>query len=101
MGKPRRKYTKEFKLEAVRLMVDQGRTARSVAEDLGLNESMLYQWKRQLLNAGDLAFPGNGKATPVSELEAENRRLRKELADAKQDREILKKAAAYFAKNQG
>ena len=100
MAKTRRKYTKEFKIETVRLMVDQGRTARSVAKDLGLNEAMLYQWKSQLLKDGDLAFPGNGKAA-ISEIEAENRRLRKELADVKQDREILKKAAAYFAKNQG
>ncbi len=100
MGKPRRKHTKEFKLEAVRQVVEKGRPVRQVADSLGINESMLHQWKRQLLKDKALAFPGNGKQS-VDELEAENRRLRKELAEAKQDREILKKAAAYFAKNQG
>ncbi len=99
MGKPRKKYTKEFKLEAVRLVVEKGRSARSVAMDLGINESLLHHWKRRALEDGELAFPGNGRTT-ASDLEEENRRLRKELAEAKQDREILKKAAAYFAKHQ-
>ena len=99
MGKPRKKYTKEFKLEAVRLVVEKGRSARSVARDLGINESLLHHWKRCALEDGELAFPGNGR-TRTSEVEDEVRRLRKELAEVKQDREILKKAAAYFAKHQ-
>ena len=99
MGKPRKKYTKEFKLQAVRLVVEKGRSARSVSLDLGVNESLLHQWKRRALQGGDLAFPGNGRSA-ASELEEENRKLRKELAQVKQDREILKKAAAYFAKHQ-
>ncbi len=99
MGKSRKKYTKEFKLEAVRLIVDDGRSTRSVARDLGINASMLHQWKRSALADGELAFPGNGRPA-VSELEEEVRALRKELTQVKQDREILKKAAAYFAKHQ-
>ncbi len=99
MGKPRKKYTKEFKLEAVRQVVEQGRSGREVARDLGVNESLLYQWKRRALEDGELAFPGNGRRAP-NDLEAENRELRQELAKVKQDREILKKAAAYFAKHQ-
>lgn len=99
MGKSRRKYTKEFKLEAVRQVVEKGRAVSHVAESLGINESMLHQWKRQLLKEGEVAFPGNGKRSE-NELEAEVRQLRKELAEAKKDQEILKKAAAYFAKNQ-
>ena len=95
----RKKYTKEFKLESVRLVVEKGRSARSVALDLGINESMLHQWKRRILEDGELAFPGNG-CTTASDLEEENRKLRKELGQVKQDREILKKAAAYFAKHQ-
>ena len=98
MGKPRKKYSEEFKLDAVRLVLG-GRPAAQVARDLGINSGMLYQWKRQLLADGETAFPGNGKLAET-DLEAENKRLRRELAQVKQDREILKKAAAYFAKNQ-
>ncbi len=98
MGKPRKKYTKEFKLEAVRQVVEKSRPATQVAKSLGINESMLHQWKRRALEDGELAFPGNGRPAE-SELEVEVRRLRKKLAEAEQDREILKKAAAYFAKN--
>ena len=100
MGKPRKKYTKEFKLEAVKRVVEQGRTAREVARSLGVNESLLHHWKRQFREAGELSFPGNGNRRTADEAEAEIRRLKKELADAKQDREILKKAAAFFARNQ-
>lgn len=100
MAKARKKYTKEFKLEAVRLVVEQGRSAREVARSLGVSESLLHNWKRQALEEGELAFPGNGKRAS-SELEAENLALRRELAQVKQDREILEKAAAFFAKHQG
>ena len=100
MGKLRKKYTKEFKLEAVRLVVEQGRSAREVSRSLGVNESLLHHWKRQLLEDGELSFPGNGNRMTSDEAEGEIRRLKKELAEAKQDREILKKAAAFFARNQ-
>lgn len=98
MSKSRRKYPKEFKLEAVRLILE-GRPVTEVAEDLGVDRSLLYTWKKRALADGEAAFPGNGK-TAMNELETEVRELRRELSKVKQDREILKKAAAYFAQNQ-
>ncbi len=98
MGKSRKKYTREFKLEAVRLVVEQGHPAREIARDLGINESLLHHWKRRFREEGALAFPGNGRVAG-GELERENQELRKQLARVKQEREILKKAAAYFAQH--
>ena len=94
MGKPRRKHSREFKLEAVKQVVEHGRTVSEVADGLGINRNLLTRWKRQFEEGGDVAFPGHGRLTEVEE---ENRRLRKELAIARQERDILKKAAAYFA----
>lgn len=93
-----RQYTDEFKLEAVRLGESIG--GNQAAKRLGIPESSLWNWMR-LSRAGKLKAV-EGAATPVkrsvSELEAENARLRKELTSAKLDLEIVKKAAAYFAK---
>ena len=93
-----RQYTDEFKVEAVRLGDSIG--GNQAAKRLGIPESSLWNWMR-LSRAGKLKA-AEGAATPakrsVSELEAENARLRKELASAKLDLEIVKKAAAYFAK---
>ena len=93
-----RQYTDEFKVEAVRLGDSIGGT--QAAKRLGIPESSLWNWIR-LSRAGKLKA-AEGAATPakrsVNELEAENARLRKELASAKLDLEIVKKAAAYFAK---
>ena len=94
----RKKYTREFKLEAVRLVVEQGHPVTEVARDLGINDSLLHQWKRRLRDEGALAFPGNGRSAG-GEQEREIQELRKELAKVKQEREILKKAAAYFAQH--
>ena len=93
-----RQYTDEFKIEAVRLGDSIG--GNQAAKRLGIPESSLWNWMR-LSRAGKLKA-ADGAAMPVkrsvSELEAENARLRKELASAKLDLEIVKKAAAYFAK---
>ena len=93
-----RQYTDEFKVEAVRLGDSIG--GNQAAKRLGIPESSLWNWMR-LSRAGKLKA-AEGAAIPVkrsvSELEAENARLRKELASAKLDLEIVKKAAAYFAK---
>ena len=93
---PNRQYTDEFKVEAVRLAESIGGNA--AAKRLGIPQSTLTNWVRRS-KAGTL---GGIEATPtrrpVSELEAENARLRRELANAKLDLEIVKKAAAYFAK---
>jgi transposase len=97
VGVPDRRYTNEFKIEAVRLGKSVGYTEAS--RRLGIPESSLFNWVK-LDRAGKLGSSAAITATPrsVKELEAENDRLRRELASAKVDNDILKKAAAYFAK---
>jgi len=93
-----RQYTDEFKIEAVRLSEAIG--GNQAAKRLGIPESSLWNWMR-LSRAGKLKAAGTSAAPvkgSVTELEAENARLRKELTSAKLDLEIVKKAAAYFAK---
>lgn len=97
MGKPRKKYSREFKLEAVKMVVEQGRTVREVGENLGVNETVLHRWKSKFIEDGELAFPGQGRLKPDDE---ELRRLRRELSKVKQERDILKKAMAYFARDE-
>ncbi len=90
----RRKYTKEFKLEAVRMTNVPGTTVKQVAEDLGVNSHMLGKWHSQLREEGEIgAFPGQGtpRDDEMAALKRENARLRKE-------RDFLKEAAAFFAK---
>lgn len=94
MGKKRRRYSREFKLDAVKLVVEQGRSVREAADGLGINRSLLQTWKKKFLEDGSVAFPGHGRLKPEDE---ELRALRKELARVRQERDILKKAAAYFA----
>ena len=95
---PNRQYTDEFKVEAVRLGESIG--GNKAAMRLGIPESSMWNWIR-LSRAGKLKA-AEGGAVPVKrsamELEAENARLRRELASTKLDLEIVKKAAAYFAK---
>ena len=94
MGKSRGKHSREFKLEAVKQVVEDCRPIREGADALGVNRSLLTRWKHQFGEAGDVAFPGHGRQT---EADAEIARLKRELAIARQERDILKKAAAYFA----
>lgn len=96
MGMSRRKHSREFKLEAVKQVVEKGRSVSEVAEGLGINRNLLTRWKTELAAEGALAFPGNGNGTGVDE---ELRRVRRQLAIAEQERDILKKALAYFAKD--
>jgi transposase len=95
MGKSRRNYSREFKLEAVKQVIQHNRTVTEVAHSLGLNRNLLTRWKTELESAGTVAFPGNGKPAAGDE---EIRRLRQALATAEQERDILKKAVAFFAK---
>ena len=90
----RNKYTKEFKHEAVRLATQPGSTVRETAENLGVHESLIHRWKKALSVDGDQAFPGNGRLKADDE---EIRRLRLELKRAREERDILKKAALFFA----
>jgi transposase len=87
MGKPPRKHSREFKIEAVKQVVEQGRTLAAVADGLGLNANLLSRWKRQFEEEGVVAFPGKGRQ---NETDAEITRLKRELATALQERDILK-----------
>lgn len=89
----RRKFSAEFKREAVQLAAAPGATLRGVARDLGLNENLLSRWKNELLANGASAFMGQGHAR-----DQELMRLRRELATVKKERDFLAEAAAYFAK---
>ncbi len=93
----RKSFSKEFKLEAVRLLDEGDQTAAEVARELGIRRNQLYMWREQLRKEGENAFRGSGhKRYDQSD---EVVRLRKELERVKMERDILKKAAAYFAKD--
>ena len=91
----RRQFSREFKLEAVRLVKDRGVTVAQAARDLDVHENVLRKWVREATADSQEAFPGKGVMKPE---QAEIDRLRKEVAKLKMERDILKKAAAYFAK---
>jgi transposase len=95
MARSRRKHSSEFKREAVRLTLEPGRTVSEVAANLGVDRSLLQRWKSEMDAHGASAFPGNGRTKASDE---EMLQLRKGLARAQQERDILKKALAYFAK---
>ena len=90
----RRTYTREFKLQAVRMMTDQGLSVAEVARRLGVGENCLRTWRKAASENGATAFPGNGRPSPADE---ELRRLRAEVVRLRAERDLLKKAAAYFA----
>lgn len=93
MATPRRRYTREFKLDALRL-IDEGRPVAEVARNLGIHVNTLHGWRQQFSTDPSSAFPGKGKQTGKDE---EIRELKKQLKRAQQERDILKKALAYFA----
>ena len=99
MGGRRRQFTREFKLEAVRLVNEGKESVSVVAEQLGIRPDMLRNWKRQVAGLPPAQksniFMGHGKVTGAEE---ENKRLRREVEQLQQERDFLKKAAAYFAK---
>jgi transposase len=94
----RKKFTSEFKREAVRLMESSEKPSSEVARELGVRRNQLYKWKEQLDKRGAGAFPGKGRGGTQGD---EVARLRRELERVKEERDILKKAAAYFAKELG
>ena len=96
--KPRRKFTKEFKLEAVKMLNEGVRPVPEICAALGVRSGLLYRWRVELQEAGAEAFRGQGNRM---QLEEENRQLRLENQRLKLEQEILKKAAAYFAKHLG
>ena len=96
MSRKRRQFTREFKKEAVRLVEESGKPLSQVARELGIRPDLLYSWKRRLSGgaSAEEAFTGNGVLSPEAE---EIRRLRRRLEQVEQERDFLKKAAAYFA----
>jgi len=95
--KPYKTFTREFKIEAVRLMETSERSPTEIAMELGVRRNQLYKWKEQLSGKGAEAFPDK-RGRPRKEEQSEIVTLRQENAQLKEDLEILKKAAAYFAK---
>lgn len=95
MAGKRRKYPREFKIEAVRRVVEGRETAAEIARALGIEANMLYGWVRQFKAEAHEAFRGNGNVTAQDE---EIRRLRRQLSEVTEERDILKKATAFFAK---
>ena len=91
----RRKHSREFKVEAVKLVRERGVTMAQAARDLDLSVTLLRKWSRQFAADPKDAFPGPGQQKPA---DVEVTQLRREVARLKMERDILKKAAAYFAK---
>jgi transposase len=90
----KRKYDKEFKLEAVRLVLEEGRSAASVERELGTGKGVVYGWVHQFSDDPEHAFPGKGNLKPPDKQIHE---LQKELERVKRERDILKKAVAIFS----
>lgn len=93
----RRSFSREFKLEAVRLIRERGISIAQAARDLDVHENVLRKWVGEFAADPRHAFPGQGQMKPE---QAEIERLRREVQKLKAERDILKKAAAYFAKDQ-
>ena len=91
----RRIFSREFKVEAVRLVRERGVSVAQASRDLDLHENMLRRWTKELSGDPAQAFPGHGQAKP-EQLEIE--RLRREVTKLRVERDILKKAAAFFAR---
>jgi transposase len=91
----RRQFSREFKLEAIRLVRECGASVVQASRDLDVGENVLRRWIKELTSDPGQAFPGQGQFKPDQQ---EIDRLRREVAKLKAERDILKKAAAYFAK---
>lgn len=95
MKKVPKTYTAEFKREAVRLMQTSGKPIAQVARDLGISDTSLHQWRKELAAHGTEAFPGSGHQPAQEE---ELRHLRRELEVTRQERDVLKKALIVFSR---
>ncbi len=89
----RRKFTREFKEEAVLLVKQSGVSISEIARNLGLNDNVLRRWVKEFAEANTKAFPAHGNSR-----DEELARLKKELLQVKKERDFLREAAAYFAK---
>jgi transposase len=91
----RRKFSREFKIEAVRLVRERGVSVAQASRDIAVHENVVRKWVREIGTDPKQAFPGHGQLKP-EQLEID--RLRREVAKLRAERDILKKAAAYFAR---
>ena len=91
----RRKFSREFKIEAVKLVRERGVSVAQAGRDLDVHENVLRKWVKEFSSDPVQAFPGQGQMKPEQQ---EIERLRRELARMKAERDILKKAAAFFAR---
>ena len=89
MSDTRMKYDEEFKKNAVKLSYASPKTTKQIADDLGIHENLLYNWRKKYTSEGD--------KTRFATMEEENKALRRENAELKMERDMLKKATAYFA----
>jgi transposase len=97
MQKVQKTYTAEFKREAVQLAQTSGKPITQIARELGVSDTSIHQWRKELTEHGPEAFPGSGHQTLQEE---ELRRLKRELERTQKERDILKKALAIFSQNQ-
>lgn len=95
MGK--KKFEPEYKREIIKLVTERGMKPSDVAKDIGVTPTSIRRWVRQYSEHGDNAFPGKGKLRPEDE---EFRRLKRQIADLKEENEILKKAMAIFSRDE-
>jgi transposase len=95
MKKVQKTYTAEFKREAVRLAQTSGKPIAQVARELGISDTSIHQWRKELAAHGDEAYPGSGHQTAQEE---GLRRLKRELEVTRQERDILKKAFMVFSR---
>lgn len=91
----RKRYTKQFKVDAVKLVTEHGYKVSEAARNIGIHHSSLRRWKKEFESNGNRAFPGKGNLSPEKE---ELFQLRKEVKRLRMERDILKKATAFFAK---
>jgi transposase len=94
MADKRKVYTAEFKLQTVKMILEQKLSVAEVARRLGVSENQLHTWKKAVLENGTHAFPGSGHLSP---LEEEIRKLKADVKRLEAERDILKKATAFFA----
>ncbi len=90
-GLKKKRFDRDFKISAVKMVTQEGHTAAEVARSLGIHANQLYSWKKKYSNDGEKAFPGKGHLTEISV-------LRKQLREVEMERDILKKAVGIFSK---
>lgn len=93
--KKQRRFNREFKQEAVRLIEESGKSVAEIAADLGVSDNSLYRWRQEFRRDGEQAFPGKGRLKADDEYVCQ---LEQELKIVKQERDILKKAVSIFSK---